>query len=121
MQLRIFTICICTFLALNVFTFTSFSAGTEKIKPHERLAGTWANDFFEATFDWKKGTYSGKVFNENFSKPLILIKEYDNIVIFTTEKNDSTGIKVEIINNSQINMVDQSSINKTPIILKRKK
>jgi hypothetical protein len=121
MQLRIFTICICTFLALSVFTFTSFSAGIEIIKLHERLAGTWANDFFEATFDWKNGIYSGKVFDKNFSQPLILIKEYDNIVIFTTEKNDKSGIKVEIINNNQISMLDQSSVNKIPIILKRKK
>jgi hypothetical protein len=77
--------------------------------PHESLTGTWAavqngSEFFVVSFDWKGHIYSGKVFDSEFTKPLRLVEEHDNIVIFTTtgEKN----MKVEIIDGNHILMVD---------------
>jgi hypothetical protein len=120
MEIRDTSLIMYLIIALFLLKIPSAGAELSENKPHVKLTGTWVavqnenEEFFVATFDWKTGTYSGKVFNKNFTQPLKLVEEYDNIVIITA---GSGNMKVEIIDDNHIIIIDGH----TKVPLERKK
>jgi len=101
-----------------ICTGSSVASQAEHVPLHTKLNGIWQNDLMTVTIDFEEGVYSGVALGKKFFRPLVLVREYANIVIFKTINPDKTfnTITCQIQNDGSILLTKEGGI---PLIFKR--